>query len=149
MVPADCSAVMHPKIILRNQLIFSRKATRVKKRNSYTVKYRDMHESDELHYGRVEKFVTICTPLRLSEVSTSHVAIIRPLYVRPGLSGINCPEETLQLMPLLFDTIITILGEKSQLVAITLDKIVCKCFDVSTGAISYLLPIINEKEREL
>lgn len=47
---------IHAKIMVRNQIIFSKLVKRVKKHNSYTVVYGDSQTPGQVFYGRVQKF---------------------------------------------------------------------------------------------
>ena len=46
-----------PKLFVNGQLIFSKHAVRVKKRNSYTIAYYQPGVLEDIKYGQIEKFV--------------------------------------------------------------------------------------------
>lgn len=100
-----------------------------------------------LCYGHIEKFFSITPPS--SEASTVHAALVRPLVTTSGLPDISCLTELLPLMPILLESYVTICREKPLLVAIHLDSIISKCFEVSTENISFLSALINEIEHDL
>ena len=68
---------IHAKIMVRNQIIFSKLVKRVKKRNSYTVVYGYPRTPGQVFYGRVRKFLTCA----LNSPTRIHLAIIEPLKV--------------------------------------------------------------------
>ncbi len=136
----DCLAVVYQKVNIRDQLFFSMHVKRVTKRNTYTVIYKN--DQSHLQYARVEKFVSVTTA---SSVSI-HAAILRPLCVVCGLTAVHCPSEFQDLEMLLFEDFVTVQSEGLNLIAVPLQVIVSRCFDVSTSGISVVTALNNVLE---
>ena len=122
---------IHAKIMVRNQIIFSKLVKRVKKCNSYTVVYGDPRTPGQVFYGRVRKFLTCAmnSPTRI------HLAIIEPLKVCNcvELQRMDVPSEMACLTSYLFTDCMSILEASQQTVAIPLEYIYSQCFDISTS----------------
>lgn len=132
-----------PKIIIRNQLIFSKCLKRVKKRNSYTVAFFQPHSRNQLCYGRVDKFLT-CPA---DTANCLHIAIIEQLKTESCQElQLTYPPELQCVAPLLCSDFISILNEPCEKVAIPIECIFYKCFDISTCAYSGLTTLVNENE---
>lgn len=133
---------IHAKIMVRNQIIFSKLVKRVKKHNSYTVVYGDSQTPGQVFYGRVQKFLTC---------GLIHLAIIEPLKVSNcvELQRMNVPPEMACLTPYLFADCMSILEASQQNIAIPLEYIYSQCFDISTSKLLQLTTLVNENERAL
>lgn len=91
-------AEVYQKAVVHNQLIFSKLAKRVKKRNSYTILYTDPQAPDDVRYGRVEAFI-ICP------VDYIHLAVIEPLKVSSCDGLVVIPPEMASLSSFFLQTL--------------------------------------------
>ena len=95
VISSGSSVAVYPKMLVCNQIIFSKQIKWVKKRNSFTVVYSNPQVPHQLYYGRVQKF------LRCPADSTDslYIAVIEPLRVESCklLERLNYPPE-LQLL---------------------------------------------------
>ena len=139
-VPTGSSVTLYPKMMIRSQVIFSKCATRVKKRNTYTVTYSDPQMPHQIAYGRVESF--------LCPVDSLHLAIIKPINVQNSeiLENLEYPPEIQCLAPLLSTDFVSVTDEAQKSIAIPVEHIWTKCFDISTVGFSGLTTLVNENE---
>ena len=140
-----CSVVtLLPKIKVRGQVIFSKHLKRVKKRNSFTVAYTDPETPTQTFYGLVERFLT-CPA---DSPNSTHVAIITQLRVEScnELLKITYPTDIQDIAPLLCTDFLSIVGESNDRVAIPIEHILFKCFNISTHGLCALTTLVNECE---
>lgn len=132
-----------PKIRIGKQLIYSKCLKHVKKRNSYTVAFFQPHSRNKLRYGRVEMFVT-CPA---DSANCLHIAIIQQLKTESCHElKLTYPPELQCVATLLCCDFISILDEPYEKVAIPIQCILYKCFDISTCGFSGLTTLVNEYE---
>ena len=137
---------LQPKITVRGQVIFSMCLKRVKKRNSYTIAFTNPGLAPAKHnFGRVIKFLSCPAD---STDSFIHVAIIEQVRVEAcrELLNLSYPPEIKHLGPILSDDFVSIVSEYHENVAIPVEHILFKCFDISTEGFSCLTTLVNESE---
>ena len=133
---------LQSKVIIRGHVIFSKQSKCVKRRNSYTVAFSDPHTPCKLNYGRVEKFLT-CPA---DNPDCVHLAILQQLNVQLCKDLFNCPPEIQCLAPVLYSDYISIISENKERVAVPVEHILMKCFDISTIGFSAITVLVNECE---
>ena len=139
--PTHDIVTIQPKVIIGNQVVFSQYSKRVKKRNSYTVAFVHPRDPNQVQYGRVQTFLTC--PADADDCI--HIAIIAPL-ITSDFPQLIYPPEIRCLAPLLCCDFIAISGEQSaNKVAIPVECILYKCFDIS-GGFPGLTALVNESE---
>ena len=131
------------RIILQDQIIYSKCSKRVTKRNSYTVTFTDPQAPTHVKYGRVNQFLT-CPA---DSPDSMHVAIIEGLEVQhcEELVGLNYPPEIMCLSPLLYSDFVSVVIE-GPTIAIPIEHIVMKCFDVTTIGFCGITTLVNQCE---
>ena len=135
---------LQPKIVLQSKIIiFSKYSRRVKKRNSYTVTYTDPHAPSHIKYGRVEKFLT-CPA---DSPDSIHVAVIEELEVGrcEELLSLNFPPALQCLSDLLCNDFVSLVGVGNK-IAIPVEHIITKCFDISTVGVSLMTTLVCDSE---
>lgn len=133
---------LQPKIKIGEQIIFSQCQRRVKKRNSFTVAFIDPQDPAQFSYGRVERFLT-CPADSLECV---HIAIITKLRVEScQLLNMDYPPEIRTLAPDLCADFVSVVGESVK-VAIPVEHILFKCFDISTIGFSGITTLVNQSK---
>lgn len=139
----EIHVVTYTKIRHHAHVIFSKSAKKVRKRNSYTVALSDPQADENLKYGEVEKFV-ICVPDTQESI---HIAIIKPLRVTccEALNNLNYPHELQGLATVLSADFVSVVDEPESKVAIPLEHIVMKCFNISTVGFARIT-LVNEGE---
>ena len=132
---------VYDKAIVHKQLVYAQINTRVKKRNSFTIKF--VAESNVM-YGLVSKFMS-CTALTEEK---HNIACVKVLNVRdqigPPHTFTGVTDESLKI---LFEDFITY-DESSEVTYIFLDQIMVQCFNVSTPQWSLLTTPVNVIESE-
>ena len=124
---------LQPKIIVGSQTIFSKFYKRVKKRNSYTIAYSHPQAPNQLNYGHVQKFLS-CPA---DSPNSLHYAVIKQLKVKDHSEHFNLvfpPEIKCLAQQLCFDFVLV--EECGKKVAIPVEHIKFKCFDISTTALT-------------
>ena len=134
---------LYPKAIVHHQTISSKLATRMKKRNNNTLLYTDPEVSG-IQYGRVEAFVVL-------PQESLQLAVVQPLTVcsYAEVKHLHIPEEMANQASLCFTDFVTLTGDCQPRVAIPIEHIVTKCFDITTTGFSGLTTLVNEKEVSL
>ena len=116
----------------------------MRKRNSFTIGYLDLESPTQLNYGRVEKFLT-CPA---DNPDCIHIAVIQRLQVDccSNLLSLVFPPEIKSVAPFLCSDFVMIVGEHQENVAISMEHILFKCFDISTVGFTALTTLVNESE---
>ena len=134
-----------PKLFVNGQLIFSKHAVRVKKRNSYTVAYYQPGVSKDIKYGQIEKFVSFSPNGSLNE-HAFHIALIEPLAVQPpaDLMNLKWVASMRSYVPVLFNDFVALRQmPQSSITAIMAENILMKCFNTSTHGQLQITSIVN------
>lgn len=134
---------VYNRAIVHRQLVYAQINTRVKKRNSFTIKF--VAESNMM-YGLVSKFMSVSCAAPSEEKHS--IACVKVLNVRdqigPPHTFTGVTDESLKL---LFEDFITY-NESSEVTYIFLDQIVVQCFNLSTPQWTLLTTPVNVIESE-
>ncbi|CAI8020857.1 hypothetical protein GBAR_LOCUS12434 [Geodia barretti] len=133
-----------PKMILQDKVtIYSQASKRVTKRNSYTVTFVDPERPTCVRYGRVQKFVC-CPPDTPDSVNA---AIVQELKVHRcmELEALCFPSDIRCLSELVCCDFVSVVGELSKL-AIPVEHIMAKCFDISTVNMCVITQMVCHSE---
>ena len=134
---------IYPKIILQeNVILHSQDYTRSTRRNDFTVSFTDPQRPCNLRFGRIQKFFSY--PANSDE--SIHVAIIQELEVHPctELEKLQFPPEILSLSSLLSSDFFSV--SNGDRIAIPMEHILSKCFDISTFGLSIITPLVCNSE---
>ena len=133
---SDRMVTFHPKLIINQQEISSKRFSRVQKRNNCTVAYTSL---GELKYGRVKYFITC--PADASQAV--HVAVINEFHVQELLQ-LNYPPELKSLDTILSSDFVYVLeGSKA---AVPVEQIVMKCAEISVMGRSLVTTLVGRAE---
>ena len=141
----SCGIVkLYTKIIIQDSVvIYSKESKRITKRNSYTVTFVDPERPSHIRYGRVLKF------LRYPPDSPDGIcaAIIEELKIDRcrELESLSFPPEIQCISHLLCADFVSVVGELPK-VAIAIDHIVAKCFDISSVSFSIISSLVCHSE---
>ena len=122
--------IVYPKIILHDKVIIhSQDCTRSTRRNNFTVSFTDPERPSNLRYGKIQKFLSY--PANSAE--SIYVAIIQELEIHrcTELESLQFPPEIQSLSHLLCSDFFSVLNGDHK-IAIPVEHILSKCFDVSS-----------------
>ncbi len=141
------SGMVHPKVFVNRQLISSKNVTRAKKKNSYTVAFTDPRHPDQVLYGTVQRFATLC----IDPDSSIHLAFMKTFQVDTCavLEGLHYEPETQPFAQLLASDFVSIVSCHDSVTAVPVEHICLKCIDISTVGYRGLTTLINENEKDL
>ena len=131
---------LYPKIVLRNKVIIhSQDCTRSTRRNDFTISFTDPERPSNLRYGNVRKFLSY--PANSAE--SIHVAIIQELETHccSELESLQFPPEIQSLSHLLCSDFFSVLNGDNK-IAVPVEHILSKCFDVSTVDLCIITPMV-------
>ena len=134
---------LEPKIIIGNKIIFSQYSRRVQKRNSYTVAFADPEILTCIKYGPIKCFLT-CPA---DSADNIHLAVVEGLEVSScnELLRLSYLPEIQSLASILSSDYVTVIGEGPYL-AIPIEHIIIKCFDISTTGLSVITTLVSDCE---
>lgn len=135
---------LYPKIIMQDKtVICSQDCSRATKRNDYTVAFTDPERPSKVRYGRVCKFLS-CPA---DSPDSIHVAIIEELTVQrcAELNSLKFPPEIQSLSDLVCSDFFSAFAEGHKL-ALPLEHIMSKCFDVSTNNLCIVTCVVSHSE---
>ena len=133
------SVQVYQRAIIKGKVYYSMEYKRVKKRNSYTVAFKDSSRPSSICFGLIQRFIA---------TSSSQLAVIQQLIV----SDVNLPFEisgalvTSETLDLLLNSYITY--KESCLIYVLLDSILEKCFNLSNSNWKVLTVLVNKVEIE-
>ena len=133
-----------PKIILQDKVtIYSQASKRVTKRNNYTVTFVDPENPTHVKYGRIQKFVC-CPP---DSPDSMNAAIVQELKVRRcmELEALDFPSDIECLSDLVCSDYVSVVGELP-LLAIPVEQILAKCFDISSVDLCIITSMVCHSE---
>ena len=132
---------LQPKIKIHGQTISSKCLRRTQKRSNYTIVFTDTTLSNQLIYGRVECFLTC--PADSTECI--HVAVVEVLQVKCCESLLSYPPEIKCLSSILTNDFVSVVREGPK-VAVPVERIVMKCFEISTAAGTFITTLVGQSE---
>lgn len=143
---ATMNVLVHRKLLVNRRLISSRQK-RVTKRNRFTVAYTDPEPPHPVQYGTVEKLVTIYPDSDNATV----LALVKPLNVVrcKVLETLAFPSQLEQYFQVLSSDCVSVCNPGCGVVAVLVENICLKCFDISTLDYHGLTPLIDENEKDL
>ena len=137
---------LYSKILINKQLICS-KQIHATKRNSYTVCFTNPMMAHQVCYGTVEKLLTLCVD---SDDCVHVIAFVKPfqavrscVVLEASLS--TCHPLIQPYIKTLVSDFVTI-NDNANIIAIHIDHISLKCFDLSTVDYQGLTNLVNESE---
>ena len=132
---------MYNRVIVHRQLVYAQANSRVKKRNSFTIKFAT---KSTVLYGLVDKFISVSSAVSESK---HNLACVKLLSVKDQSGPPHIFTGVTESLKLLLDDFITY-DETSEVEYIFLDQIVVQCFNLSTIQWSVLTAPVNIIESE-
>lgn len=138
---------LYSKILINKQLICC-KQVHATKRNSHTVCFTNPTMAHQVCYGTVEKLITLSVD---SDDCVHVIAFVKPFQVvgtcvvlKASLS--TCPPLFQPYINILASDFVTTINDNTHIIAIHIDHISLKCFDLSTVGYQGLTTLVNESE---
>ena len=132
----------YSRVISRNMLLFSRSTSRSEKRNSHTctVAFIDPQKAYQVSFGNIEKLITIS-----NVPEATHIAVISPLALvrQSNIFKHTFPSEMACVQAIVTDDYVFPQKEQQPVVAVPIENITLKCFNVSTSTLSVLCMLIK------
>ena len=135
---------LYPKIVLQDKVVIhSQDCTRSTRRNDFTILFIDPERPSTLRYGNVQKFLSY--PANSAE--SMHIAIIQELEIHccSELESLQFPPEIQSLSHLLCSDFFSVRNGDNK-IAIAIEHILSKCFNISTAGLCIITPMVCDSE---
>ena len=132
---AGTGILVHSKVLLNGNLVYSQLAKRVKRHNSFTVTFTDPQQPRQVLVGRIEKFIT-CPAESSSGV---HVAVITPFE---PLQKVHYPPEIRCIQEILQQDFVS--GSCMQTIVVIPIENILMCFDASIPDFSVMTTCLKD-----